>query len=191
MKKIFCILLISILFLSGCDDTTVTSDISNNVNSDNASSTSGEETSDIDKSNNGNSDNTSTTSNEEVSDMDKSCNGNSDIASTTSGREVSFINGVLYEEGVCFDDDLENIDFPFERDCIPDMETAISVTKIFIEIFQQQNYFIDYVPTSVYYGTKDNIWVVTFSKGFDYPGACLIIALRKENAEVIKMWVEE
>ena len=120
-----------------------------------------------------------------------SSNGNPSNSSNTNSEEDSNMNEITFTEGVWSDKYWENIEFPFEKDCIPDKETAISVTGLFLEKFQQQNSFNNYVPQSVFYDTKDRIWIVTFVESRDYPGACLSIAIRRENSEVVKMWVGE
>lgn len=116
--------------------------------------------------------------------------GKSSESSSTSNKENSDMNEITFQEGVWSDKDWEKVEFPFEKDCIPDKETAVNVTKLFLGKFQQQNYFINYVPQSVFYDTEDKIWIVSFSEG-DYPGADFTIAIRRENAEVVKMWVGE
>ena len=102
----------------------------------------------------------------------------------------------VYREGIWYNKDWAAIEFPVEEDCVPDKETAVAVSRIYLERFQQQGYFIDYTLLEVFYDTVDRIWIITFSEskfseGTYYIGACFSIAIRRENAEVIKMWVGE
>jgi uncharacterized protein YqgQ len=104
----------------------------------------------------------------------------------------------MYEEGIFEPKDWENIQFPIKDDCIPDKETAIKVAKIFLENLQKQNFFTNNVLGSVFYDTEDKIWIVSFWEESDYMldgyvtvGGDLSIAIRRENAEVVKMWPGE
>ena len=118
-------------------------------------------------------------------------NENADGVSNAPNKEAPGTNEIIFTEGVWPDKDWENVEFPFEKDCIPDKETALSITGVLVTKFHQQSCFINYAPQSVFYDTEDKIWIVTFVESPDYPGACVSIAIRKENAEVVKMWVEE
>lgn len=127
--------------------------------------------------------------NTETSDV--SSDGTHNNASGTNNGEVCDMREIIFTEGVWHDKEWNKLEFPFENDCIPDKETAIILTKVFLENFQRQNYFTNYVAQSVFYDTEDRIWIVSFSESKDYPGAVFSIAIREDNAEVVKMWVEE
>ena len=100
-----------------------------------------------------------------------------------------------YEEGVYSDKNWDAIEFPIERDCIPDKETAIKVAEIFLLIEKHSNESQNhsYTPAEVFYDIEDMIWIVSFwpyQKGMLIPGDSYSIAMRRINGEVLKMWVE-
>ena len=122
--------------------------------------------------------------------------------------EVSDVDmsNILYLEDVWTDDAWGESNLPLEMDCIPafekdgipDKETAIRATQIVVESYQKQGYFENYAPFLVLYDTEKKIWIVSFSDGLHSPesgyysvGACVSIAVRQENAEVIRIWVGE
>ena len=114
-----------------------------------------------------------------------------DNASGTCRMEEIDMNEMIYTEGVWSDEDWRTIEFPFEKECITDKETAVKIACIFFENFKQQGYFSNYTPRSVFYDIENKVWFVAFDAGITYPGANFVIALRQENSEVIKMWVGE
>lgn len=109
--------------------------------------------------------------------------------------EDAMSSEICYEEGIYSDKNWDMIQTPIERDCIPDKETAIQIAKIFLLIESRQdeaqNLLFD--PTMVFYDIKDMIWIVSFSpfqNGMPIPGDSYNIALRRNNAEVVKMWAD-
>lgn len=114
------------------------------------------------------------------------CGSNGKAASVENGNEK-----IRYEEGIWPLENWENAEYPFEAVCVPDSDTAVRITGIFMEQFQKQNKFRGYVPTSVFWDTENQVWVVTYAESGDYPSACISIAVRKENAQVLGMWLGE
>ena len=107
----------------------------------------------------------------------------------------SIENKTTYKEGIYTNKNWDVIEFPIEQDCIQDKETAIIAAEIFllIERLQDEAQNLSFRPTEVFYDTEDMIWIVSFSpfqNGMLIPGDSYNIALRKNNAEVLKMWVE-
>lgn len=131
------------------------------------------------------------TSSEPSDTPDVKSSGYHSEAFETSNKEVYDMDDIIYREGEWDDKDWDNIEFPIEKDCIDDKETAVNVARALLGNFQKQNYFVNYVTLSVFYDIKDKIWIVVFAESRDYPGADVTIAIRRENAEVVKMWVGE
>ena len=118
-------------------------------------------------------------------------NNNAPVTTPETGNEENLnISELPYEEGKWKNKDWDKIELPFEEICIPDKETAIQITSAFVKAFQHKKLFINYKPQSVFYDIEDEIWIVSFCEG-DVPGASLTIAIRKDNAEVVKMWLGE
>ena len=110
----------------------------------------------------------------------------------SEGESIEII--VNYKEGIYSNKNWDILEFLIEMDCIPDKETAIKAAEIFllIERLQDEAQNLSYNPTEVSYDTADMIWIVSFSpfqNGMPIPGDSYSIALRKSNAEVLKMWV--
>ncbi len=80
--------------------------------------------------------------------------------------------------------------------CVPDKETAIKIAEGITSGFQKEGYFPGYVPQHVFFDTDKDVWIVSFwaepeNDKVIYTGACFSVAIRKDNAAVVKMWVGE
>lgn len=98
-----------------------------------------------------------------------------------------------FKEGIYRNKNWDMIESVIEMDCIPDKETAIKAAEIFLLVGQRQDKTpnLSYDPTAVFYDTEDEIWIVTFApfeKGLLIPGDSYNIAMRRNTAEVIKIW---
>lgn len=112
---------------------------------------------------------------------------------TTKNESSIDINGIEYEEGIYPYEDLINHELGITETCINKKETAIKIASCILEEFQEKGYFGGYTPQSVFFDTKDKIWIVSFWESRDIytDGADFSIAIKAENAQVIKMWVGE
>ncbi len=105
---------------------------------------------------------------------------------------VSDVHGVEYTEGIFQQKDWENLEVSFDRDCISDKQTAISIGKALLLNFQNQGYFPNYELQTVFYDTEDGIWILSFWESKDnYVGSDFSIAISEKDGQVIKMWVGE
>ena len=100
-------------------------------------------------------------------------------------------NGILREEGIYPDNEWENPELPFVHDCVPNAETAIQVTEVYLKSFQAQHLLPDLSLVMVTLDTEDRVWVVTYTEEPSYPGGCLSFAVRQGTGEVIKIWAGE
>lgn len=111
------------------------------------------------------------------------------------------IEEVLESETVFYDiheiqepekDYWENADSPVLDDCLDDVETASSVAKVILARFQREGLFSGYSLQYIEYQPDPGIWFFSFWDGdLNEIGACFSIAIRKDNAQVLKMWVNE
>lgn len=85
----------------------------------------------------------------------------------------------------------DEIDFPITEVCIPDHTTAIKVTESIVDGFKKDGMFPEYCAQSVFFDTERQIWIVSFYPNDQEEGASLSIAIKKDNSQVVKMWVEE
>jgi len=86
----------------------------------------------------------------------------------------------------------ENADSPVLDDCLDDVETASSVAKLILARFQRKGLFSGYSLQYIEYQSDPEIWVFSFWDGdSNETGASFNMAIRKDNAQVLKMWVSE
>ena len=88
----------------------------------------------------------------------------------------------------------EDYDFPASDDCLDDVETASAVANIILARFQRDGLFPGYSLQHIEYQSDPGIWVFHFWDGAEFElGPCsgFSIAIRKDNAQVLKMWVSE
>lgn len=101
-------------------------------------------------------------------------------------------SNITSSKGIYSNKDWDTLELPFSAECIPDSETAIAVTKNIVMSFQKEGKFLDYVPQFVFFDIEDNIWIVSFWPNIDgYIGSSFNIVIKKDNAQVVKMWIEE
>lgn len=86
---------------------------------------------------------------------------------------------------------VRNAEGLFEKECVPDEETAIRITGDILAGYQRQGYFDDYVFLSATYQDYDSVWVVTYTENTEAPGACVSFAIRKDSAMVERVWIGE
>lgn len=108
-----------------------------------------------------------------------------------SKKEVPAYDGeVSFEKGIYPNKDWDELSFSIDDDCVPDKETAINIAESIKAHYQQKGHFEDFVTQSVFYDTEDEIWIVTFYESTtNQTGSAFNIAIKKNNAEIIKMWV--
>jgi len=106
---------------------------------------------------------------------------------------VKTYNEIEYTEGVYNDKNWKNKIEPANNIAIPDVETAVNIANVIVDSHKKEGLLSNYVPQSIFYDTKDKIWIISYWEESNEPilGACFTIAIRAKNAEVIKMWVGE
>lgn len=114
-----------------------------------------------------------------------SCGTDKEVASPS---EISYETGV-YDWNISEDDTITDT-------CVPDKETAIKIAEGITSGFQKKGFFPGYVPQHVFFDNKREVWIVSLWEESEneneiYSGACFSIAIKKDNAEVVKMWVGE
>lgn len=104
----------------------------------------------------------------------------------------NIMKDIRYEEGIYQNKNWNEIEFPFEQPCVPDKETAITITNSIMSNFQSDGHFPNYVAQSIFFDKEDELWIVSYwQEKENYVGADFTIALRKDNGQVVKMWVNE
>ena len=85
----------------------------------------------------------------------------------------------------------EQYDSALLLDCAGTAEAAVSITNIVLEQYQEDGLFRDYKPKLVEFQENPSVWIVHYWPDKDLPQATFSIAIRKDTAEVVKMWVGE
>lgn len=116
------------------------------------------------------------------------------LCSCNADKEVKSQPEIPYETG-SFDWDIGEEDAVTDIP-VPDKETAIKIAESITSGFQKKGFFPGYVPQHVFFDSDKDVWIVSLWKESEnenviYFGACFSIAIKKDNAEVIKMWVGE
>ena len=100
---------------------------------------------------------------------------------------------ILYDTGVFYNNQWDLEEGTVNMDCVPNQQTAISIAQtIFDSHFTGAHYFRHEV-TSVFYDEVDEVWVVNFGQpsiGSIYVfGDSVSIAIKKSNAQVLRVWI--
>ncbi len=87
----------------------------------------------------------------------------------------------------------ERASCPFLHDCVTEPETAVSIAESLLKQFQNEGSFAGYSFQEIEYQDDPGIWVVHFREDPkpDELMPTFSIAIRKDNAQVDKMWVNE
>lgn len=85
----------------------------------------------------------------------------------------------------------EDIDTAIHRDCVMNAETAVSISDCILSQYQAEGYYVGYVPQLVEFQDDPGIWVVSYWENETIPQATFSIAIRKDTAEVLRMWIGE
>ncbi len=106
---------------------------------------------------------------------------------------------IEYEKGIYHNKDWDSFEYPMDKVCVPDEETAIAVAEAVFAKYRKNNEYSKFIPKRVFFDTEDEIWIVSFDDPyeiddeghiFEYVGLYFNIAIKKENAEIVKMWLE-
>ncbi len=116
------------------------------------------------------------------------------LCSCRTDKEVASPSEILYETGAYnweIGEEVTVTDVP-----VPDKETAIKIAESITSGFQKKGVFPGYVPQHVFFDSDKDVWIVSLWEESEneneiYSGACFSVAIRKDNAEVVKMWVGE
>ena len=107
---------------------------------------------------------------------------------------------VEYKEGTYYNKDWDNIEFPvtdvnipaIEYTSVADKETAISIANMIFDELQNNGRYKNFSMQQVFFDIPDEIWIVSFweTRG-GYLGSDFSIAISKNDARIIKMWINE
>ncbi len=96
---------------------------------------------------------------------------------------------ILYREGD-FSYLLKDNTAVYDGEIVSDKETAIEIAKIVLNNISDFENKKDYNTIIVFYDTEKEIWIVTFDKK-DTLGGCVSVAIRKSDAQIVKVWFGE
>lgn len=96
---------------------------------------------------------------------------------------------ILYEEGD-FSYFLKDNTAVYDGEFVSNKETAIEIAKIVLNNISDFENKKDYNTITVFYDTEKEIWIVTFGKK-DTLGDCVSVAIKKSDAQIVKVWFGE
>lgn len=95
---------------------------------------------------------------------------------------------VSYEEGILSDFILEDNVGVYHKELVQDKETALGIAKVVLNnVCKTKDRFNS---VKVFYDIEKELWIVTFFKK-DVLGGDVNIAIRKSNAQIVKVWSGE
>jgi hypothetical protein len=110
-----------------------------------------------------------------------------------TNEEAIEMDAVTFSEGSLPEGYWDTVEFPVNQVCVPSHEAALKLAECMLENFHEGGVFTNYVCSlSVFLDTQSQVWIVTFGISKEpYLGELLHIAIRRDSAEVVKIWVEE
>lgn len=98
-----------------------------------------------------------------------------------------------YRTGVYHNKDWSDDWGTYTAAAIPNVKTAISIASELFQNLQSDGIGQNYVLSSVFFDTEDNIWIITFSQSTDssIDGGEFNVALDKSSGTVLRMWFAE
>ena len=89
-------------------------------------------------------------------------------------------------------EDLDKYEHAYEKDVIPDAETAMKVASVLIENVKKDGLDESFELFGVINDAEKGVWIVSFARAEDVKqgleSSCYNIALDKKTGEVILMW---
>jgi len=79
------------------------------------------------------------------------------------------------------------------RTGIPDKDTAVRIANTIMRTIQSKGYAKNFTLQTIFFDDVDEIWILSYweDKGPNWNGADCSIAIRKSNAEVLRIWFGE
>lgn len=105
-------------------------------------------------------------------------------------QNIIFDSGEYYDKAWLLDnsDSIHSID----HICVPDSSTAMKISNMIFSNLQDDGLFKDYVMQSVFFDESDEVWILNYYPNEkNYIGSTCSIAISKQTAEVLKIWVTE
>jgi hypothetical protein len=104
--------------------------------------------------------------------------------------EIGFKTGTFFDKN--WDEPLGT----YKGDCVPTKEVAMEIATSIMNELQKNGKFKKCVLASVFYDEVDEIWIVIFcdyteGRGFVTLGGGCTIAIKKSNAQILRIWTGE
>ena len=97
----------------------------------------------------------------------------------------------VYAEGVLENKNWESEAGSYFGDCIADSKAATDVADAIFHNLALPQAYDEYTVLSIFYDTQDAIYIVSFGKASLQLGGGVNIALRKSDAQVLRIWFDE
>ena len=85
----------------------------------------------------------------------------------------------------------------YDKAAIPNETVAVNVAQQIFDGMRKSEEMEKHVPLSVFFDTKDEIWIVTFNEPFDEAtgtirvGGGYSFAIQKSDGKVLRIWMNE
>ena len=108
------------------------------------------------------------------------------IMSSCKGDNIVYVSGNFWGDGSI----VSNEGTLYEKDVIPDKETAQNVAKAIYDSIDIGDEHTKYVMDGVFYDEDDGVWIVIFGRDCrsDVTDDAWNIAIRKCDGAVLKIW---
>ncbi len=98
---------------------------------------------------------------------------------------------IKYNEGTYYNKDWDEKIGSYEKDVIPNKETAIAVAVQIFNGMEKYGGAKDFTPQSVFYDESDGVWIVSFGLNNDEYGFDCCIAMQQNDGKVLRIWFGE
>lgn len=126
----------------------------------------------------------------------KTENSDQDRDAALSEERMQALLDNVREQSEFFYNEWERMDPFVDRTadvCVPDAETALDLGNVLLIQFQKRGFFPGAIPQKIAYQEDPSIWIISCwnESAPDEPRATVSFAIRKDNAQVVKIWLDE
>lgn len=100
---------------------------------------------------------------------------------------------IEYKSGEFYDKNWNETAGTYSAAVIQNEKTALEIAKAVFDGMEKSENMKDYIPISVFYDDKDEIWVVSFAENpkENVLGSDCSIAMQKKDGKVLRIWFGE
>ena len=109
---------------------------------------------------------------------------------TKKKKEISMVK---FESGNYFNKDWTEDVGTYKKAAVPNRKAALEIAQVIFNEMDKSEETQEYVPQSIFYDEKDEIWIVSFWKESNETtlGGDCSIAIQKADGKVLRIWFGE